>query len=74
MPATEALLSPTPQHADPALVALRDVQLSRIFGQPQSERTRAFLHRASGEGPRSHSVRPMTSIEPVPFNRLRFAL
>ena len=46
---------------------------ARIFGQPESERTRAFLHRALGEGPRARLV-PVPFSEALPFERLRFAL
>jgi polar amino acid transport system ATP-binding protein len=50
---------------------------ARIFGAPENERTRAFLHRALGEGPRA-SVAPTALPAPVPealpFERLRFAL
>ncbi|MFT4234810.1 MAG: amino acid ABC transporter ATP-binding protein [Microbacterium sp.] len=43
----------------------------QIFGSPRSERTREFLQRALGDGPRT---RPVAPSEPLPFNRLRFAL
>ena len=45
-----------------------------IFGRPESERTRAFLHRALGEGPRTLPARPAPIPEALPFGRLRFAL
>jgi len=45
-----------------------------IFGRPESERTRAFLHRALGEGPRAAPARPAPIPEALPFERLRFAL
>ncbi|MET3464189.1 amino acid ABC transporter ATP-binding protein [Variovorax atrisoli] len=45
-----------------------------IFGQPRSERTRAFLHRALGDGPRNAPARPAPVPETLPFERLRFAL
>ncbi|CAN7334791.1 amino acid ABC transporter ATP-binding protein [Variovorax paradoxus] len=45
-----------------------------IFGRPESERTRAFLHRALGEGPRTAPARPAPLPEALPFERLRFAL
>jgi len=47
---------------------------ARIFGDPASERTRAFLHRALGEGSRQ---RPRSVLRPEPalaFDRLHFAL
>jgi polar amino acid transport system ATP-binding protein len=47
---------------------------ARIFGQPDSERTRAFLHRALGEGPRAAPARPAPIPETLLFERLRFAL
>jgi polar amino acid transport system ATP-binding protein len=49
---------------------------ARIFGRPESERTRAFLHRALGEGGRTRSpaAAPALPAEPLAFNRLRFAL
>ena len=47
---------------------------ARIFGAPESERTRAFLHRALGEGPRPAPARPAPIPETLSFERLRFAL
>ena len=45
---------------------------SRIFGNPQSERTREFLQRALGDGARS--PRPEVSrFKPLPFNDVRFS-
>ncbi|MBD9665424.1 amino acid ABC transporter ATP-binding protein [Variovorax sp. VRV01] len=46
----------------------------RIFDRPENERTRAFLHRALGEGPRAAPARPAPFPEALPFERLRFAL
>ena len=46
----------------------------RIFGRPESERTRAFLRRAVGEGARTAPARPAPLAEALPFERLRFAL
>lgn len=46
----------------------------RIFGQPENERTRAFLRRALGEGARTAPARPAPLPEALPFERLRFAL
>ena len=45
--------------------------VDQIFGAPRSERTRQFLQRALGEGPR---VRPAPPAENLRFNQLRFAL
>ena len=45
--------------------------VAQIFGAPRSERTRQFLQRALGEGPR---VRPAPPAENLRFNQLRFAL
>ncbi|MCU4119989.1 amino acid ABC transporter ATP-binding protein [Variovorax sp. N23] len=50
---------------------------ARIFGAPESERTRAFLHRALGEGQRASPMPralPAPFSETLPFERLRFAL
>ncbi|MEZ2296328.1 amino acid ABC transporter ATP-binding protein [Variovorax sp. RCC_210] len=54
---------------------------ARIFGAPESERTRAFLHRPLGEGPRASALAPAQPAhlpapfpETLPFERLRFAL
>ena len=55
---------------------------ARIFGAPESERTRAFLHRALGEGPRTSLAAPLETTPALPapipevlaFDRLRFAL
>ena len=46
----------------------------RIFGRPENERTRAFLHRALGEGSRAAPALPAPFPETLPFERLRFAL
>jgi len=46
----------------------------RIFGRPENERTRAFLHRALGEGSRAAPARPAPLPETLLFDRLRFAL
>jgi polar amino acid transport system ATP-binding protein len=47
---------------------------ARIFGDPASERTRAFLHRALGEGARPRPA-PPAAPWPLPgFDRLRFAV
>ena len=43
----------------------------RIFGDPASERTRAFLHRALGDAVRPRL--PASVSAPLPFERLRFA-
>lgn len=43
----------------------------QIFGSPRSERTREFLQRALGSAAR---VPPAAPPEPLPFERLRFAL
>ncbi|WP_159915102.1 amino acid ABC transporter ATP-binding protein [Pantoea sp. 18069] len=45
--------------------------VAQIFGAPRSERTRQFLQRALGDGPRT---RPAPPTEPLRFNQLRFAL
>jgi polar amino acid transport system ATP-binding protein len=48
----------------------------QIFGHPQSERTREFLRRALGEGPRPRSA-ALPVLPPhatLAFDRLRFAL
>jgi len=47
---------------------------ARIFGDPASERTRAFLHRALGEGSRNRPSPVLLPDPPVQFDRLRFAL
>ncbi|CAN7714657.1 amino acid ABC transporter ATP-binding protein [Variovorax sp. LjRoot290] len=49
---------------------------ARIFNDPASERTRAFLHRALGEGARARPapLQPAPAFVPLPFERLRFAL
>ncbi len=53
---------------------------ARIFRAPASDRTRAFLHRALGDGARDPSDdsgparRPAPFPETPPFDRLRFAL
>jgi polar amino acid transport system ATP-binding protein len=50
---------------------------ARIFGAPENERTRAFLHRALGEGPRASvppTALPAPFPEALPFELLRFAL
>ncbi len=44
---------------------------AQIFGDPRSPRTREFLQRALGEGPRT---RPAPATPPLAFNQLRFAL
>jgi len=46
----------------------------RIFGRPENERTRAFLHRALGEGSHAAPARPAPLPETLLFDRLRFAL
>ena len=43
----------------------------QIFEEPTQERTRQFLQRALGEGPRA---RPAPPAENLRFNQLRFAL
>ncbi|MET1114245.1 MAG: amino acid ABC transporter ATP-binding protein, partial [Comamonas sp.] len=45
--------------------------VAQIFGQPRSERTRQFLQRALGDGPRAGPAPP---VEALRFNQLRFAL
>jgi polar amino acid transport system ATP-binding protein len=50
---------------------------ARIFGNPESERTRAFLHRALGEGGRGRPAAALPVVpafEPLSFERMRFAL
>ncbi len=47
---------------------------ARIFGDPASERTRAFLHRALGEGARNRPSPVLLPDPPLQFDRLRFAL
>ena len=47
---------------------------ARLFGDPASERTRAFLHRALGEGGRNKPSSILLPEPPLPFDRLRFAL
>ena len=50
---------------------------AQIFNNPASERTRAFLHRALGEGGRARPVAVMPVVpafEPLSFDRMRFAL
>jgi polar amino acid transport system ATP-binding protein len=47
---------------------------ARIFGDPASERTRAFLHRALGEGARNRPSSVLLPDAPVRFDSLRFAL
>ena len=47
---------------------------ARIFGAPESERTRAFLHRALGEGARNRPSSVLLPDPPLHFERLRFAL
>ncbi len=44
---------------------------AQIFGNPRSPRTREFLQRALGEGPRT---RETPASPPLAFNQLRFAL
>ena len=44
---------------------------AQIFGGPRSERTRAFLQRALGDGTRARPAQPTL---PLPFHQLRFAL
>ena len=47
---------------------------ARLFGDPASERTRAFLHRALGDGARQRASNVLRPEPPIDFGRARFAL
>ncbi|MES2610069.1 MAG: amino acid ABC transporter ATP-binding protein [Pseudomonadota bacterium] len=47
---------------------------ARIFGQPESERTRAFLSRTLGDGGRARAATQHPAPPATPFGGLRFAI